>query len=118
MHLVTSYTREKIEFDVAPHIAPSVMSVALNNARNPSDLKLVPYEQVLRLVKQDKIMVVQRADGFVCQRQNGLTSGNPCNTAIEAMIAYWARQNAKQTTAPRQVQTASQRHNQAPRKRA
>lgn len=118
MYLVTSYTREKIGFDVAPHISPSVMSVALNNPRSPSDLKLVPYEQVLRQIRQDKIMVVQQADGFVCKRQNGLTSGNACKTAIEAMIAYWSRQSAKQAGANRPAQTAQQRRFQEPRKRA
>lgn len=95
LSLVTSYTREPVSFADAKHVSPSVLSVVVNKAKRPSDLLLVPYEQVLKINRRHGIRLTETPAGVVVQTANKVSWQTPFETEAQAQIAYWAAHQSR-----------------------
>lgn len=89
LKVVTSFTRELIPHANVPKLASSVLSVVINNAREPQDMKLVPYDDILSFNKLHNLRIKEVRGRFKAIDNLGFSDKVHHATEVAAQIAYW-----------------------------
>lgn len=98
--IVTSFTREIIPHERVSQLASCVLSVVLNSAKQPQDMKLVPYEEILKCNNLDGLRIKKKNGRFIAVNRCGKGDKVYHSTEVAARIAHWAGKMEKATKQP------------------
>lgn len=102
LKIVTSHTRENIPHTFVPKIASSVLSVVINSAREPQNMKLIPYDDVLQFNEAQGLRIKRSKGRFKAIDRLGFSDKVYHATEAAARIAYWQMKvNGSASTSPK-----------------
>ena len=111
--IVTSFTREIVPHERVSQLASCVLSVVINSAKQPQDMKLVPYEDIIKCNELDGLRIKKKGDRFVAVNRCGKGDKIYHPTEVAARIAHWVAKFEAATRANRNVRP----NKNAPRKK-